>query len=390
MDKSRESRRDRELNGYEPSIKETNMQVKAAVLYELGGRLEVEDVELEEPKEGEVLVKVAAAGVCHSDLSVINGVIPWPLPAVLGHEGAGVVEAVGTGVNHLKAGDRVIFSFIPACGRCFYCLRGRPNLCEPCLRLGGNLYDGTSRLTSAAGEPINHFSATSCFAQYTVVPQQGAIKIDTDAPLDKLALIGCCVTTGVGAVFNTARVEPGSSVAVFGCGGVGLSIIQGAAISGAHPVIAIDLREERLDLARELGATHTVDASREDAIRGIRDCTEGRGVDYAFEAIGNEETSSQAYRSIHWGGTCVMVGVPAADAKLTFDSRLIVQERTIKGSMYGSSNPRVDFLSLVELYSAGKLKLDSMVTRTFPLDRINRAFDDLREGIGARSVITFS
>ena len=185
---------------------------------DLAIRLEVENVELEEPKEGEVLVKVAAAGVCHSDLSVINGVIPWPLPAVLGHEGAGVVEAVGTGVNHLKAGDRVIFSFIPACGRCFYCLRARPNLCEPCLRLGGNLNDGTSRLTSAAGEPINHFSATSCFAQYTVVPQQGAIKIDTNAPLDKLALIGCCVTTGVGAVFNTAQVEPGSSVAVFGCG----------------------------------------------------------------------------------------------------------------------------------------------------------------------------
>lgn len=366
------------------------MKVRAAVLYELGGQLQVEDVELAGPREGEVLVKVAAAGVCHSDLSVINGVIPWPLPSVLGHEGAGVVEALGPGVTALKAGDHVIFSFIPACGRCFYCLRGKRNLCEPALRLGGNLYDGSSRWASSNGDSINHFSATSCFAEYTVVPQQGAIKVDADAPLEKLALIGCCVTTGVGAAINTAQVEPGASVAVFGCGGVGLSVIQGAAISGAQPIIAIDLVEDRLLLAKELGATHTVNASNQDPIRGIRDLTEGRGVDYAFEAIGLEETFSQAYRSIHWGGTCVMVGVPSADAKPTFDSRLVLQERTIMGSMYGSSNPQVDFLRLTSLYAAGKLKLDEMITSTYPLDRINRAFDDLRAGIGARSIITFN
>lgn len=365
------------------------MKIKAAVLYELGGRLEVEEVELAAPKEGEVLVKVAAAGVCHSDISVIDGVIPFPLPAVLGHEGAGVVESVGTGVEHLLPGDQVIFSFIPSCGRCFYCLRGKPNLCEPSLRLGGSLYDGTTRLTNGDGASINHFSSTSCFAEYTVVPQQGAIKIDPNAPLDKVALIGCCVTTGVGAVFNTAKVAPGSSVAVFGCGGVGLSIVQGAAISGAQPVIALDLWEERLNLAKELGATHTINASTEDGTRKIREWTGGKGVDYAFEAIGNPDTFSQAYRSIHWGGTCVCVGVPAADAKLTFDSRLIMQERTIKGSLYGSSNPRVDFLNLVDLYSAGKLKLDPMITGRFPLDRINTAFDDLRKGVGARSIITF-
>ena len=365
------------------------MKIKAAVLYELGGRLEVEDVELADPKEDEVLVKVAAAGVCHSDISVIDGVIPYPLPAVLGHEGAGVVESVGAGVDQLRHGDHVIFSFIPACGRCFYCLRGMPNLCEPSLRLGGNLYDGTSRLANGKGAPINHFSATSCFAEYTVVPQRGAIKIDPDVPLDKVALIGCCVTTGVGAVFNTAQVEPGSSVAVFGCGGVGLSIVQGAAISGAHPVIALDLWEERLDLAKELGATHTINASTEDGTRRIRELTDGKGVDYAFEAIGNPDTFSQAYRSIHWGGTCVCVGVPAADAKLTFDSRLIMQEKTIKGSLYGSSNPRVDFLNLVELYKSGKLKLDPMITGRFPLDRINSAFEDLRKGIGVRSIVVF-
>ena len=365
------------------------MKVKAAILYELGGRLEVEDIELADPKENEVLVKVSAAGVCHSDISVIDGVIPFPLPAVLGHEGSGVVESVGPGVDHLQPGDHVIFSFIPACGECFYCMRGMRNLCEPSLRLGGSLFDGTSRLTNGKGASVNHFSSTACFAEYTVVPEHGAIKIDPDVPLDNVALIGCCVTTGVGAVFNTAKVEPGSSVAVFGCGGVGLSIVQGAAISGAQPVIALDLWDERLDLARELGATHTINASTEDGTRQIREWTDGKGVDYAFEAIGNPDVFSQAYRSIHWGGTCVCVGVPAADAKLTFDSRLIMQERTIKGSLYGSSNPRVDFLNLVGLYSAGKLKLDQMVTGRFPLDRINSAFEDLRQGIGARSLIVF-
>ena len=362
------------------------MKVKAAVLYELGGRLEVEDIELADP---EVLVKVSAAGVCHSDISVFDGVIPFPLPAVLGHEGSGVVESVGPGVDHLQPGDHVIFSFIPACGECFYCMRGMRNLCEPSLRLGGSLFDGTSRLTNGKGASVNHFSSTACFAEYTVVPEHGAIKIDPDVPLDNVALIGCCVTTGVGAVFNTAKVEPGSSVAVFGCGGVGLSIVQGATISGAQPVIALDLWDERLDLARELGATHTINASTEDGTRQIREWTDGKGVDYAFEAIGNPDVFSQAYRSIHWGGTCVCVGVPAADAKLTFDSRLIMQERTIKGSLYGSSNPRVDFLNLVDLYSAGKLKLDQMVTGRFPLDRINSAFEDLRQGIGARSLIVF-
>jgi NDMA-dependent alcohol dehydrogenase len=365
------------------------MKIKAAVLYELGGRLEVEDIELAAPKDGEVLVKVAAAGVCHSDISVIDGVIPFPLPVVLGHEGSGVVESVGPGVDHVQSGDHVIFSFIPACGECFYCLRGMTNLCEPALRLGGNLFDGTTRLTNGKGASLNHFSSTSCFAEYTVVPQQGVINIDPDVPLDVVALIGCCVTTGAGAVFNTAKVPPGSSVAVFGCGGVGLSIVQGAAISGAHPVIALDLWQERLDLAMELGATHTINASTEDGTRVIRELTGGKGVDFAFEAIGNPDTFSQAYRSIHWGGTCVCVGVPAADAKLTFDSRLIMQERTIKGSLYGSSNPKVDFVNLVALYSAGKLKLDQMITGRFPLERINGAFEDLRKGIGVRSVIVF-
>ena len=363
--------------------------MKAAVLYELGGRLEVEEIELADPKEGEVLVKVAASGVCHSDISVIDGVIPYPLPAVLGHEGSGVIERVGPGVDQVQAGDHVIFSFIPACGNCFYCLRGKPNLCEPALRLGGNLFDGTSRLTNAKGSSINHFSSTSCFAEYAVVPQQGAVKIDPNVPLDIVALIGCCVTTGVGAAFNTAKIAPGDSVAVFGCGGVGLSIVQGAAISGAQPIIALDLWDERLELAKQLGATHTINASTEDGTREIRELTGGKGVDFAFEAIGNPEVFSQAYRSIHWGGTCVCVGVPAADAKLTFDSRLIMQERTIKGSLYGSSNPRVDFLNLVDLYSAGKLQLDPMITGRFPLERINSAFEDLRNGIGVRSIIVF-
>ncbi|MCI0844718.1 MAG: Zn-dependent alcohol dehydrogenase [Chloroflexi bacterium] len=363
--------------------------MKAAVLYELGGRLEVEEIELAAPKEGEVLVKVVAAGVCHSDISVIDGVIPFPLPTVLGHEGSGVVESVGPGVDHVQKGDHVIFSFIPACGQCFYCLRGMVNLCEPALRLGGNLFDGTSRLTNGTGMSLNHFSSVSCFAEYTVVPRESAIKIDPEVPLDVVALIGCCVTTGAGAVFNTAKVPPGSSVAVFGCGGVGLSIVQGAAISGAQPIIALDLWQSRLDLAMELGATHTINASTEDGTRVIRELTGGKGVDFAFEAIGNPDTISQAYRSIHWGGTCVCVGVPPADAKLTFDSRLIMQERTIKGSLYGSSNPKVDFANLVALYSAGKLKLDQMITGRFPLERINGALEDLRNGIGARSVIVF-
>ena len=365
------------------------MEVSAAVLYELGGPLKVETVRLQGPRDGEMMVAVAAAGVCHSDLSVIEGVIPWQLPTVLGHEGAGIVKAVGAGVTHVQAGDHVIFSFVAPCGQCFYCLRGKPNICEVSLRLGGQLYDGTSRLSSAQGEPINHFTGVSCFAEYAVVPQWGAVKITSDVPLDRAVLIGCCVTTGVGAVFNTARVEPGSSVAVLGCGGVGLSIVQGAALAGALKVIAIDLKEERLSLAQELGATHVVNASQEDGVSSIRELTGGRGVDYAFEAIGKEETFSQAYRSTRWGGTCVMVGVPPSDARLTFDSRLVFQEKTIKGSVYGSSNPRVDFPKLVELYRAGKLKLDPMVTQTYSLDQINDAFDDLRDGRGARGIIIF-
>ncbi|MDI3298100.1 MAG: Zn-dependent alcohol dehydrogenase [Bacillota bacterium] len=366
-------------------------RIRAALLEDVGERFRVEELELDEPGPGEVRVRVVAAGVCHSDLHVVNGDLPVPLPAVLGHEGAGVVEAVGEGVTRVKPGDHVVLSWIPGCGRCYYCRIGRPELCEEAFRLqvAGTLPGGALRLRRPGGSAVHHFLEVSCFAEATVVPEQGVVPIRPDVPLDRAALVGCAVTTGYGAVVHTARVRPGSSVAVLGAGGVGLNVIQAAVLSGAWPVVAIDRIPAKLELAREFGATHTVDASRTDDLVGaVADLTDGRGTDYAFEVIGRPETIASAYGMARKGGTVVVVGVAAPHEEVSINAfSLPSQSKVLTGSWYGRSNPGVDIPRILDLYMAGRLKLDELVSRRFPLEGVNEAFDALRSGEVARSVL---
>ncbi len=364
------------------------MQIKAAVLYEANTPLVVEDVELDDPKEGEVLVRLASAGVCHSDYHVMKGEWKPPMPIVLGHEAAGVVERVGPGVNMSKPGDHVILNFRPNCGWCRYCSVGRPVLCNGAATDRWVMFDGTSRLHKGT-QDLYHFARTASFAEYVVVPQSGAVPVREDMPLDKACLIGCSVMTGVGSVVNTAKVEPGSSVAVIGCGGVGLNIIQGAALAGAGRIIAVDVLENKLAYAREFGATDIIDASHGDTAGRIIDMTDG-GVDYAFEAIGNHNTILQAYNSTCLGGTTTVVGMAAEDDELTISSLSLPRtEKVIMGSWYGSARPWVDLPKMVDLYMNGKLEVDALVSRTYPLDEINTAYDALGRGEVARSILVY-
>jgi S-(hydroxymethyl)glutathione dehydrogenase/alcohol dehydrogenase len=366
-------------------------RVRAAVLDDVGQRLRVEELELGEPGPDEVRVRMVAAGVCHSDLHVINGDLPVPLPAVLGHEGAGVVEEVGDGVRRVKPGDHVVLSWIPGCGSCYYCRIGRSELCEEAFRLqvAGTLPGGALRWRGSDGRAVHHFLEVSCFAEVTVVPERGVIPIRADVPLDRAALVGCAVTTGYGAVVHTAQVPPGSSVAVLGAGGVGLNVIQAAALSGAWPIIAVDRIPAKLDLARRFGATHTVDASRtDDLIGAVVDLTEGRGADFAFEVIGRPETMAAAYGLTRKGGTVVVVGVAAPHEDVCLNAfSLPSQSKVLTGSWYGRSNPEVDIPHILDLYLAGRLKLDELVSRRFPLEAVNEAFDALRAGSVARSIL---
>ncbi|GBD15084.1 S-(hydroxymethyl)glutathione dehydrogenase [bacterium HR25] len=365
------------------------MKVKAAVFYRPQQPLAVEELDLEEPRAGEVLVRVAACGVCHSDLHFLDGLVPLPSPCVLGHEAAGVVERVGEGVTYVQPGDHVILSFAPACGRCSYCEVGRPNLCTYGGRAmaAGTMLDGTTRL-SRDGQPVYHEAAVAGFATHAVVPEASVVKIREDMPLDRAALIGCGVMTGVGAAINTAKVQPGSDVAVIGCGGVGLNVIQGAALAGAARIIAVDLLDHKLELARQFGATDTVNASREEPVTAVRRLSAG-GVDYAFEVIGRPETIRQAFDMARRGGMAIVVGLSPSGSHVSLPANIFLMEKTITGSAYGGARPRVDMPRLVELYMAGKLKLDELISRVYPLERINEAFEALRQGEVARSVISF-
>ncbi len=365
--------------------------VKAAVMYQVGAPVTVEDVELMEPGPGEVLVRMVAAGVCHSDWSVLQGKIPIPVPAVLGHEGAGIVERVGPGVTSVSPGDKVIISWRPHCGRCFYCVTGRPILCDEATRarFQGTLFDGTTRFKKD-GRPVHHMAMAATFAEYTVIPETGAIKVRPDAPLEKVAVVGCAVITGVGAVTTTANVEVGATVAIFGCGGVGLSAVQGAVLCGASKIIAVDILDSKLELAGRLGATHLVNAGREDPVARIREITGGTGVDYAFEVIGNPDVMARAFEATRRGGTCVIVGVADRQARLSvspFD--LVLQEKRILGSLYGSLRPAVDIPRLVDLCLEGRIKLEPLITRQVGLSDLNDAFDRLIRGEAVRSIVTF-
>jgi NDMA-dependent alcohol dehydrogenase len=367
------------------------MKSKAAILFEVGQRLDIREVEVEGPRSGEVLIKMAVGGVCHSDLHAMTGHLVASLPAILGHEGSGVVVEVGPGVTSLKPGDHVIPIWRLSCGLCEYCTGGRPALCPAGsqIRMTGRLLDGTTRF-KLDGKEIKHFAGVSSFSEYSVIPAGAVIKIPDDFPMDKAALLGCGVITGVGAVFNAARVRPGSSVAVFGSGGVGINVIQGAAIAGAEKIIAVDLLPNKLEFAKRFGATHTINAKEAKPVEAIRGLTGGRGVDYAFEVIGLPETIRQAYDSLAKRGMAVAIGVAPMTLEVSIPIMgLVYEERILTGSIYGSSRPAIDIPMLMSLYRAGKLKLDELLTRRYPFAQINEAYAALERGEVLRSIVTF-
>lgn len=364
------------------------MKIKAAVLYQPNTPLVVETVDLDEPTDGEVLVRIAAAGVCYSDYHVMKGEWTIPLPIVLGHEAAGVVEKVGAEVTRVAPGDHVILNFRANCGTCRHCVVGRPVLCTGVETPRWFMFDGTLRLHKG-GQDIHHFARTACFAEYAVVPEAGAVPVRKDMPLEQASLVGCAVMTGVGAVINTAKVEPGSSVLVIGCGGIGLNIVQGAVLAGAGRIIAVDTLQNKLSYAREFGATDTLAASDGDVVARVQELT-GGGVDYAFEAIGNPKTIHQAYEATGLGGTTVVVGMAPETDEISLNALSLPRtEKVLMGSWYGSARPWVDFPMLVDLYLSGRLKIDPMISRTYRLEEINDAYEALDRGEVARSVIVF-
>ena len=363
------------------------MEIKAAVLYEANTPLVVEPVQLDDPKDGEVLVRIGAAGVCHSDYHVMKGEWTPPLPIVLGHEAAGTVEQVGAGVGRVRPGDRVILNFRPNCGWCAHCSRGEPVLCNGADSERWLLFDGTARLHTTAGRDLNHFARTASFAEYAVVPESGAVPVRDDVPHHTAALSACAVSPGVGGVNNTARVEAGSSVLVIGCGGVGLNCIQGAVLAGAERIIAVDLKANKLEYARQFGATDVLDASEGDTAARVLELT-GGGVDYAFEAIGFSKTIVDCYESTRLGGTTVVVGMAPEDDMMTIPALSLPRtEKVLRGSWYGSARPWLDLPKMVELYMGGRLQVDPLVSRTYPLDEINEAYEALDRGDVARSVL---
>ncbi len=359
--------------------------MKAAVLNQVNEPLSIEQIEVREPRKGEVLVRTVASGVCHSDLHFMEGLWPTPVPVVLGHEAAGVVEEVGEGVTYVQPGDPVILSFVPFCGVCRDCIDGRPQLCaNPAARQPAGP-DAPSRLTRD-GTPVNQFANVGSFAEYMLVPENGIVKAPEGMPLDKAALVGCSVMTGVGAVVNTAKVEPGATVAVIGTGGVGLNVIQGAVLAGASRIIAVDMLDNKLEYARSLGATDTVNAAQDDPVKAVQSLVRG-GVDYAFEAIGNTKAGAQAFDMVRRGGTAVIVGMMPFGSKMEINAASFLGEKAIKGSFYGSTRFRVDMPRLCEFYLRGKIKLDELVSRHYPLDQINEAYNAMKRGEVARSVL---
>jgi S-(hydroxymethyl)glutathione dehydrogenase/alcohol dehydrogenase len=368
------------------------MKARAAIALEAGKPLVVDEIDLEGPREGECLVRLAATGVCHTDAFTLSGEDPEGLfPAVLGHEGAGVVEAVGPGVSSLGEGDHVIPLYTPECRQCKFCLSGKTNLCGAIRDTQGKglMPDGSTRI-SFRGKPVHHYMGTSTFAEYTIVPEIALAKVRKDAPLDKICLLGCGVTTGIGAVLHTARVEPGSSVAVFGLGGIGLSVIQGAVMAGADRIIGVDVNPKKFELARQFGATDSVNAGAVDDVEAaIIEMTDG-GVDYSFECIGNVETMGTALRCTHKGwGESIIIGVAGAGKEIHARPFLLVTGRSWRGTAFGGTRGRTQLPGFVDRYMAGRIKLDEMVSRTLPLDEINRAFDLMHDGEVIRSVIRF-
>lgn len=365
------------------------MKMKAAVLRQARQPLVLEEVDLLDPKDDEVLVRVMATGLCHSDLHVMTGDMAAPLPVVLGHEGAGVVEATGRNVSRVAVGDHVALSWAPECGQCRYCASGRPNLCDASAPkvLDGTLLDGSTRLRGPDGEEIRHYSFLSTFAEMAVVPQASCVPIDKDVPFAPASLVGCAVMTGIGAAMNNAKVRPGSTVAVYGVGGVGLNVIQGAAVCGAERIIAIDVNPAKAAAARLFGATHFLNAAETDVPAAVRDLTDGWRADYTFEAVGRPQTMAQAFDITARGGLLVCIGVPPDGSVLELPAvRLQKEEKTVAGSFYGAARPMVDFNTILRLYKQGRVKLDELVSETIPLSQINEGFENIRRGEAIRTV----
>jgi S-(hydroxymethyl)glutathione dehydrogenase/alcohol dehydrogenase len=370
------------------------MKVKAAVAWGPNEPLVIEEVDLEGPKKGEVLIKVIATGVCHTDAYTLSGADPEGIfPVILGHEGGAIVEEIGEGVTTLSVGDHVIPLYVPECRECKFCLSGKTNLCQKIRETQGKglMPDGTTRF-SKDGKPIFHYMGTSTFAEYTVVPEISLAKIDKSAPLDKVCLLGCGVSTGIGAVLNTAKVEEGANVAVFGLGGIGLSVIQGAKMAGAKKIIAIDINEDKFPMAQKFGATDFINPKKEsmpihDVIINL---TKG-GVDYSFECVGNVDLMRSALECCHKGwGESIIIGVAEGGAEISTRPFQLVTGRVWRGSAFGGVKGRSDLPGFVDKYMAGSINLDDLVTFTLPLEEINKAFDYMNEGKSIRSVINFS
>jgi S-(hydroxymethyl)glutathione dehydrogenase / alcohol dehydrogenase len=375
-----------------PAARFEGRTMRAAVFREPNHPLEIEEIEVAEPNAGEVLVRLAASGVCHSDYHVVIG--EWaniPTPIILGHEGAGVVEAVGAGVDHISVGDPVVLSWSPNCGSCLYCVSGRPHLCTVAERTAYKsvMFDGGSRMRQN-DRRIYSYMTVGSFGEYAVVPKSGAIPIADAIPLDRAAMVGCAIATGFGAAANTVHIPVGASAVVIGCGGVGLSALQGCAAQSASPLIAVDVNDSKLELARKLGATHTINAGTDDAIARVLELTGNLGADFAFEAIGLKVTIEQATRMLSAGGTAVIVGQVPDGVTIEVDPYLLSdREHRIVGSNYGSCNPEIDFPKILNLYQQGRLDLDSMISRRLKLEQINEAFDAIAHGEAVRSVIVY-
>ena len=361
------------------------MHMRAAVCYEFGQPLVVETVEIHPPQAGEVQVRLAATGICHSDVHLVRGDWGGNPPLVAGHEAAGVVEAVGEGVTLARPGESVVVSLLRSCGRCFFCTIGSPYLCEGTFALATE-----SRLRNRRGESLRHGIRTAAFAEYVIVDQSQVVPVPQDMPLDRAALLACGVITGLGAVVNTARVEPGSSVVVIGCGGVGLNAIQGAVLAGAYPIIAVDILDTKLLAAQTFGATHTLNGRQTNVVETVKELTAGRGCDYAFVTIGSTAAVTQSLTLIRRGGTVVIVGMPGKEATAPLPvGDFVADGQRILGSLMGSTRLRVEVPRLVELYRQGRLKLDELITARYPLEQINEAIQALERGEALRNVIIF-
>ena len=369
------------------------MNVRAAVAFEAGKPLSLEQAQLEGPRAGEVLVEIKATGVCHTDEYTLSGKDPEGLfPAILGHEGAGVVVEIGSGVSSLNKGDHVIPLYVPECRQCEYCLSGKTNLCQAIRETQGRgvMPDGTSRF-ALGGRPLHHYMGTSTFANYTVIPEIALAKIRADAPFDKVCYIGCGVTTGIGAVLNTAKVRPGDNVVVFGLGGIGLNVVQGARLAGADIIVGIDTNPQKRGLAEKFGVTHFVNPAEVegDLAPYLVKLTKG-GADFSFECIGNVKTMRQALECCHKGwGTSVIIGVAGAGEEISTRPFQLVTGRVWKGTAFGGAKGRTDVPKIVDWYMEGKINIDDLITHVMPIEKINEAFDLMRKGESIRSVATF-